>query len=80
MGQACPFFIFYSYLRTMKQQHYEGLTKEEVLESRQRNGSNVLSEPEKVLKCIHESSGEVEETVANIIQSNPSLAIPSAPY
>ena len=31
------------------------------------------SEPEKVLKCIHESSGEVEETVANIIQSNPSL-------
>ena len=48
MGQACPFFIFYSYLRTMKQQHYEGLTKEEVLESRQRNGSNVLSEPEKV--------------------------------
>lgn len=48
MGQACPFFIFYSYLRTMKQQHYEGLTKEEVLESRLRNGANVLSEPEKV--------------------------------
>lgn len=29
--------------------------------------------PEAVVKCIHESSGEVEETVANIIQSNPDL-------
>ena len=29
-----------------------------------------------VVKCIHESSGEVEETVANIIQSNPSLLTP----
>lgn len=25
------------------------------------------------MRCIHESSGEVEETVANIVQSNPSL-------
>ena len=29
--------------------------------------------PEDVVWCIHESSGEVEETVSNIIQSNPSL-------
>lgn len=29
--------------------------------------------PEDVVRCIHESSGEVEETVSNIIQSNPSL-------
>ena len=29
--------------------------------------------PEEVVRCIHESSGEVEETVSNIIQSNPSL-------
>lgn len=29
-----------------------------------------------VVKCIHESSGEVEETVANIIQSNPALLGP----
>ena len=28
---------------------------------------------EEVVRCIHESSGEVEETVSNIIQSNPSL-------
>ena len=32
----------------MKQHHYEGLTKEEVLESRLRYGANVFSEPEKV--------------------------------
>lgn len=32
----------------MKQHHYEGLTKEEVLESRLRYGTNVFSEPEKV--------------------------------
>lgn len=30
---------------------------------------------EDVVKCIHESSGEVEETVSNIIQSNPSLLV-----
>jgi hypothetical protein len=29
--------------------------------------------PEEVVRCIHESSGEVEETVSNIIQSNSSL-------
>lgn len=29
--------------------------------------------PEDVVRCIHESSGEVEETVSNIIQSKPSL-------
>ena len=32
--------------------------------------------PVKVLKCIHESSGEVEETVNNIVQTNPSLLAP----
>ena len=31
---------------------------------------------EEVLACIHESSGEVEETVANIIQSNSALLSP----
>lgn len=31
---------------------------------------------EAVVKCIHESTGEVEETVANIINANPSLLIP----
>ena len=36
--------------------------------------SNALSEsPVEVVQCIHESTGEVEETVANIIQFNPSL-------
>lgn len=29
--------------------------------------------PKDVLECIHESSGEVEETVNNILQSNPAL-------
>lgn len=29
-----------------------------------------------VVKCIHESTGEVEETVANIINANPSLLMP----
>ena len=33
-------------------------------------------EKEAVVKCIHESSGEVEETVANIIQSSPYLLKP----
>lgn len=31
--------------------------------------------PDEVLKCVHESSGEVEETVNNIIQSNSDLLI-----
>lgn len=31
---------------------------------------------EDVVKCIHESTGEVEETIANIININPSLLIP----
>ena len=31
---------------------------------------------EDVTKCIHESSGEVEETVANIINANPALLQP----
>ncbi len=31
---------------------------------------------EDVVKCIHESTGEVEETVSNIISANPSLLIP----
>lgn len=31
---------------------------------------------EDVVKCIHESTGEVEDTVANIINGNPSLLIP----
>lgn len=32
--------------------------------------------PEDVLKCVHESSGEVEETVNSILQSNPALLTP----
>lgn len=32
--------------------------------------------PEDVLECVHESSGEVEETVTIIAQSNPDLLIP----
>jgi hypothetical protein len=28
-----------------------------------------------VIACVHESTGEVEETIANIIQSNPSLLV-----
>ena len=32
--------------------------------------------PKEVLDCIHESSGEVEETVNNILQSNPTLLTP----
>lgn len=31
---------------------------------------------EDVVKCIHESTGEVEETVSNIISANPSILIP----
>lgn len=31
---------------------------------------------EDVVKCIHESTGEVEETIANIINTNPSLLVP----
>lgn len=31
---------------------------------------------EEVVKCVHESTGEVEETVASILQINPSLLIP----
>lgn len=29
-----------------------------------------------VVKCIHESTGEVEETVSNIISTNPSILVP----
>lgn len=32
--------------------------------------------PEEVLECVHESSGEVEETVNNILQSNSALLTP----
>lgn len=39
--------IFLVIFAVMKQQHYRGLTDSEVLESRWRYGSNVLSEPEK---------------------------------
>ena len=31
---------------------------------------------EDVVKCIHETTGEVEETVASIINANPSLLVP----
>ena len=31
---------------------------------------------EDAVKCVHESTGEVEETVASIIQANPGLLIP----
>lgn len=31
---------------------------------------------EEAVKCVHESTGEVEETVASILQINPSLLIP----
>lgn len=34
------------------------------------------SKPEDVVKCVHESTGEVEETVASIIQINPNLLVP----
>ena len=29
--------------------------------------------PDDVMNCIHESAGEVEETITNLIQANPSL-------
>ena len=31
---------------------------------------------EDVVRCVHESTGEVEETVASIIQTNPALLVP----
>lgn len=34
------------------------------------------SRAEDVVSCIHESTGEVEETVSNIINANPALLIP----
>ena len=34
------------------------------------------SRAEDVVKCIHESTGEVEETIANIINANPTLLVP----
>ena len=34
------------------------------------------SRADDVVKCIHESTGEVEETIANIINSNPVLLMP----
>lgn len=40
---------------------------------REKLSSALRNSPEDVVRCIHESSGEVEETVANIVQSNPSL-------
>ena len=40
---------------------------------REKLSSALKDSPEDVIRCIHESSGEVEETVANIVQSNPSL-------
>ena len=36
----------------------------------------LIGRAEDVVKCIHESTGEVEETVANIINLNPALLIP----
>ncbi len=40
--------IFLVIFAVMKQQRYQGLTDSEVLESRQRYGANVLTEPEKI--------------------------------
>ena len=40
--------IFLVIFAVMKQQHYTGLTDSEVLESRERYGANILSEPEKI--------------------------------
>ena len=34
------------------------------------------SRADDVVKCIHESTGEVEETIANIINANPVLLVP----
>lgn len=40
---------------------------------REKLGEALTDIPEDVVCCVHESSGEVEETVSNIIQANPSL-------
>ena len=40
--------IFLVIFAVMKQQHYTGLTDSEVLESREKYGANILSEPEKI--------------------------------
>lgn len=40
---------------------------------REKLYSALKETPEDVVQCIHESSGEVEETVANILQSDPAL-------
>lgn len=37
---------------------------------------SLRSKAEDVVRCVHESTGEVEETVASIIQINPGLLIP----
>ena len=43
----------------------------ELLREKLANALSVI--PEKVIECIHESAGEVEETVTNLIQTNPTL-------
>lgn len=43
---------------------------------REKLAQTLRSRAEDVVKCIHESTGEVEETVANIINANPTLLMP----
>lgn len=43
---------------------------------REKLAQALLSRSEDVVSCIHESTGEVEETVANIINANPTLLVP----
>lgn len=43
---------------------------------REKLAQALRNKPEDVVKCIHESTGEVEETVASIIQINPNLLVP----
>lgn len=43
----------------------------ELLREKLANTLSVI--PGKVIECIHESAGEVEETVTNLIQTNPTL-------
>lgn len=43
---------------------------------RERLSLALINKKAEVVACIHESTGEVEETVANIIQSNPGLLRP----
>lgn len=43
---------------------------------REKLAQALRNKAEEVVKCIHESTGEVEETVASIIQINPNLLVP----